>query len=88
MCKSAREASNQQRSDTLVVNAVELVEYAAWLGMNLPGDKEMLWIARAGLKSPLPDHWKPWYLTSSPPSSLLESKHFNYLCCLKQRAER
>ena len=28
----------------------EVHEYAKWLGMDLEGDKELLWIAREGLK--------------------------------------
>uniref|UniRef100_A0A061RCM2 Centrosomal protein CEP164 n=1 Tax=Tetraselmis sp. GSL018 TaxID=582737 RepID=A0A061RCM2_9CHLO len=37
----------------------EVLEYAKWLGMKLPQDEELLWIARDGLKAPLPEHWKP-----------------------------
>ncbi|KAH9598367.1 WW domain [Trypanosoma melophagium] len=37
---------------------VELMEYGKWLGMELPADKPFLWIAREGLKAPLPEHWK------------------------------
>ncbi|KEG07391.1 hypothetical protein DQ04_09941000 [Trypanosoma grayi] len=37
---------------------MELVEYGKWLGMDLPLDKPFLWIAREGLKAPLPEHWK------------------------------
>ncbi|CCD17596.1 unnamed protein product [Trypanosoma congolense IL3000] len=36
----------------------ELLEYGRWLGMNLPEDKPFLWIAREGLRAPLPEHWK------------------------------
>ncbi|KAG5484488.1 hypothetical protein LSCM1_07859 [Leishmania martiniquensis] len=36
----------------------EMVEYGKWLGMQLPDDMPLLWIAREGLKAPLPDHWK------------------------------
>lgn len=36
----------------------EVEEYAAWLGMNLPEDSELLWIAREGLNAPLPEHWE------------------------------
>ncbi|CAJ1006488.1 putative WW domain containing protein [Leishmania naiffi] len=35
-----------------------MVEYGKWLGMELPDDMPLLWIAREGLKAPLPDHWK------------------------------
>ncbi len=34
-------------------------EYAIWLGMDLDKDKDLIWIAREGLKSPLPENWKP-----------------------------
>eukprot|EP00775_Hariotina_reticulata_P011023 gene11023-11177_t len=37
----------------------EIVEYAIWLGMDLENEKELLWIAREGLKAPLPADWKP-----------------------------
>ncbi|KAK7202233.1 WW domain containing protein [Novymonas esmeraldas] len=36
----------------------EMVEYGKWLGMELPEDSALLWIAREGLKAPLPDNWK------------------------------
>ena len=37
----------------------EIKEYAEWLGMELPADEELLWIAKEGLKAPLPKEWKP-----------------------------
>ena len=37
----------------------ELLEYAKWLGMDPVKEKELMWIAREGLKAPLPEHWKP-----------------------------
>ena len=37
----------------------EIDEYAQWLGMVSPEDDDLLWIAREGLKAPLPEHWKP-----------------------------
>ncbi|KAL1511677.1 hypothetical protein AB1Y20_004967 [Prymnesium parvum] len=36
----------------------QVEEYGKWLGMTLPGDEELLWIARQGLTAPLPSHWK------------------------------
>jgi hypothetical protein len=39
--------------------AEEVREYAEWLGMELPEDSSLLWIAREGLKEPLPPEWKP-----------------------------
>ena len=37
----------------------EIVDYAKWLGMDLEAEKDLMWIAREGLKAPLPEHWKP-----------------------------
>ena len=37
----------------------ELFEYAKFLGMAFPEDEEFLYIAREGLKAPLPEPWKP-----------------------------
>ncbi|EAS03742.2 WW domain protein (macronuclear) [Tetrahymena thermophila SB210] len=37
----------------------EIFEYASYLGMDLENEKELLWIARNGLKAPLPQGWKP-----------------------------
>jgi hypothetical protein len=37
----------------------EVVEYAKWLGMDLEKDHDLYWIAREGLKAPLPENWKP-----------------------------
>ena len=37
----------------------EIDEYAKWLGMEFPRDSDLMWIAREGLKAPLPPDWKP-----------------------------
>lgn len=37
----------------------EIREYAEWLGMDLEADIDLLWIARDGLKAPLPQGWRP-----------------------------
>lgn len=37
----------------------EVREYAKWLGMELEDDRDLFWIAKEGLKAPLPDNWKP-----------------------------
>ncbi|EFJ05877.1 hypothetical protein SELMODRAFT_96309 [Selaginella moellendorffii] len=37
----------------------EVAEYAMWLGFDLPHEKQLLWIAREGLKAELPAQWKP-----------------------------
>ena len=36
-----------------------MIDYAKWLGMDLEKEKDLMWIAREGLKAPLPDNWKP-----------------------------
>jgi len=38
---------------------VEIKEYAEWLGMDPDCDQHHFWIARLGLKAPLPSPWKP-----------------------------
>ncbi|ORC85841.1 uncharacterized protein TM35_000321560 [Trypanosoma theileri] len=45
-------------NDNYEPSEMELMEYGKWLGMELPADKPFLWIAREGLKAPLPEHWK------------------------------
>jgi len=37
----------------------EVVEYAQWLGMDPIKDRHLFYIAREGLKAPLPEPWKP-----------------------------
>lgn len=37
----------------------EVREYAKWLGMDLDEDRDLFWIAKEGLKAPLPENWKP-----------------------------
>ena len=37
----------------------EILEYAKWLGMDPDKDATLFWIARQGLKAPLPENWKP-----------------------------
>jgi hypothetical protein len=37
----------------------EILEYAKWLGMDIETEKDLFWIAREGLKAPLPKDWKP-----------------------------
>ena len=36
----------------------EVDDYGKWLGLELPADVDLLWIAREGLKAPLPENWK------------------------------
>jgi len=42
----------------------EVLEYAKWLGMDLTSDIDLFWIAREGLKTPLPENWKPCKTTA------------------------
>merc|ERR1712127_42315 len=51
----------------------EVIEYAKWLGMDLEADKALLWIAREGLKAPLPENWKPCKTTDTD-----EIYYFNF----------
>nr|CCA16908.1 viral Atype inclusion protein putative [Albugo laibachii Nc14] len=51
----------------------EVIEYATWLGMNLEAEKELFWIAREGLKAPLPENWKPCKTTDTE-----EIYYFNF----------
>lgn len=52
-------ALNRTKSIVTYYFMIEILEYARYLGMNLPEDRELLWIAREGLKAPLPKDWKP-----------------------------
>ncbi|CAI7925918.1 unnamed protein product [Closterium sp. NIES-54] len=45
---------------TSPLSPTDILEYAQWLGMELPEEEELLWVARQGLKAPLPPNWKPW----------------------------
>lgn len=38
---------------------VEVIEYARFLGMDLIQDKDLFYVAREGLKAPLPEPWRP-----------------------------
>jgi centrosomal protein CEP164 len=38
----------------------DIIEYAKFLGMDIEKDKQYLFIAKEGLKSPLPYPWKPY----------------------------
>ena len=44
---------------------VSLYRYAKWLGMDLDNDNGLLWIAREGLKAPLPENWRPCKTTDT-----------------------
>lgn len=38
---------------------LEILEYARYLGMDPDEDHDLLYIAKEGLKAPLPENWKP-----------------------------
>ena len=38
----------------------ELLEYAEFLGLQLPQDSGLLYLVREGLKAPLPEPWEPY----------------------------
>lgn len=40
-------------------NQEEIEEYAKYLGMDMVNDKDLFYIAKEGLKAPLPGPWKP-----------------------------
>ncbi|OMJ90040.1 hypothetical protein SteCoe_7722 [Stentor coeruleus] len=50
---------NEEIDDDYEPKEEEIAEYAMFLGMSLPEDEEFLYIAREGLKAPLPEPWKP-----------------------------
>ena len=56
-----------------LISIDEIDEYAKWLGMDLVADKDLQWIAREGLKAPLPEHWKPCKTTDTD-----EIYYFNF----------
>ena len=37
----------------------EVIDYAEFLGMDLENDQDLFYIAKEGLKAPLPNPWKP-----------------------------
>ena len=37
---------------------LEIVEYAEYLGLDPVDDRDLLYIAKEGLKAPLPQNWK------------------------------
>lgn len=51
----------------------EIVEYAKWLGFDTDADKDLLYIAKEGLKAPLPPDWKPCQTTDTT-----EIYYFNF----------
>lgn len=50
---------NEEIDEEYEPNEEELIEYGKFLGMDFPEDEEFLYIAKEGLKAPLPEPWKP-----------------------------
>jgi centrosomal protein CEP164 len=40
------------------MDILEIYEYARYLGLDIEKESELLWIAKQGLKAPLPPGWK------------------------------
>eukprot|EP00249_Psilotum_nudum_P012513 c23825_g1_i4 orf=282-773(+) len=49
----------EEIDETYYPTEEELLEYATWLGIDLPKHKNLLWIAKEALTAPLPNQWKP-----------------------------
>lgn len=52
----------------------EIEEYARWLGFDMDNDQDLLYLAREGLKAPLPPNWKPCKTTDTG-----EIYYFNFV---------
>jgi hypothetical protein len=67
--KESKEAEEEENSESVVLEEElpedyepteeEVLEYAKWLGMDIESERDLFWIAREGLKAPLPENWKP-----------------------------
>lgn len=57
----------------------EVVEYAEFLGMDIEADADLLWIAKEGLKAPLPSEWKPCKTPQDEICSSLWIYRFRYI---------
>ena len=81
--RAAPNTSQNQAGDSIILEEEidpnyeptedEVIEYAKWLGMDLDADKDLWWIAREGLKAPLPENWKPCKTTDTE-----EIYYFNF----------
>jgi len=50
---------NEELDENYEPTEQEILEYAQWLGIDVEKERDFFWIARQGLKAPLPEHWKP-----------------------------
>jgi len=53
----------------------QVVEYAEWLGIDVDEHKDLLWIAKEGLKAALPPAWKPCQTTPGDDGEIF---YFNF----------
>ena len=54
---SERNSANDQPNEISSAGEDSLLEFARYLGMDLPKDNEFLWIAQAAMAAPLPPPW-------------------------------
>mmetsp|Transcript_3370 Transcript_3370/g.5651 ORF Transcript_3370/g.5651 Transcript_3370/m.5651 type:complete len:102 (+) Transcript_3370:243-548(+) len=66
------EFMEEELDDNYNPTADEIEEYARFLGMEVDEDQDFFYIAKEGLKAPLPQSWKP---CRSPGESLY---YFNF----------
>eukprot|EP01138_Halocafeteria_seosinensis_P004071 gb/GECG01004163.1/.p1 GENE.gb/GECG01004163.1/~~gb/GECG01004163.1/.p1 ORF type:complete len:1427 (+),score=279.57 gb/GECG01004163.1/:1-4281(+) len=81
--QTSTETQQEQEPDSIILEEEidpnyeptddEVIEYAKWLGFDLPSDDDLLYIAREGLKAPLPNEWKPCKTTDTE-----EIYYFNF----------
>ena len=53
------EFMEEELDDDYNPSGEEIEEYARFLGMDINVDQELFFIAKEGLKAPLPSNWKP-----------------------------
>lgn len=46
-------------SSTIILLLIEILEYCKILGLDPIAEKDFLFIAKEGIKAPLPKEWKP-----------------------------
>jgi centrosomal protein CEP164 len=56
--ESTDEGNSWEMFEFLITLISEIREYAKFLGMDPDVDKNFIWIAKQGLKAPLPEGWK------------------------------
>jgi len=80
----------------MLIRVLEIIDYARYLGMNPREDKDLLWIAKEGLKAPLPEPWRPcrtdsqeiYYFNFETEESMLEHPCDQYYRQVYQEEKR